>query len=88
MFPLGNSLSRTSAEGEDAGGEGGSGVIEGGEAREQVCVVARLWRAENTSQGILGCVCQAVRALEGFWAGEVVGFGKTDSVAVGPVGSE
>lgn len=59
---------------EDGGGEGknenhslgGSGVMEGGEAGgEQVCVLARLWRAGNTSQSILGCVCQAGGGLEG-----------------------
>lgn len=40
--------------------------MEGGEVGgEQVCVLARLWRAGNPSQSILGCVCQAVGGLEG-----------------------
>lgn len=46
---------------------GGSGVMgEGRTGREQVYVPARLWRAANISQGILGCICKAVGGLEGF----------------------
>lgn len=33
--------------------------------RQRKCVLARLWKAANISQGILGCVSEAVGGPEG-----------------------
>lgn len=82
---------QTSAEGEDGAGEGKNESFSWpewsdgrgwGRRRARMCFLARLQRAADTSQGILSCACQPVGGLEGFWAGEAVGIGKTSSVAL------